>query len=270
MKRSEQQDALNLRRQGVSYEDIRTRLGIAKSTLWRWLKAEGLVETQPQKLTELKRLAQRKGAAIVKARRLARTQAILEHASGEIGALSRRDLWLLGLAFYWAEGAKQKPRNISAGVIFVNTDPAAIRLFVKWLNEVCGVSDDRLGFEIYLHETADALRARVYWATQLCLPLERLSRIRWKRHRPATRRTNVGDTYHGLVRVRVARSSELNRTIAGWVVGVTQSLGSSVMVTHRALDPANPGSTPGSPARCESWEPTEATVNGHHNAGRQP
>src|SRR3989338_6403626 len=109
MKSTEREEALQLRRGGVTYQEIMQRLGVTKSTLWRWLKAEGLVETQPQKLTELKRMAQRKGAAVVKARRLARTQVILGRASGEIGDLSHRDLWLLGLAFYWAEGAKQKP-----------------------------------------------------------------------------------------------------------------------------------------------------------------
>ena len=267
MKSAEREKALQLRRGGVTYQEIMQRLGVTKSTLWRWLKAEGLVETQPQKLTELKRMAQRKGAAVVKARRLARTQVILEHASGEIGDLSHRDLWLLGLAFYWAEGAKQKPKNVSVGVIFVNSDPAAIRLFVKWLKEVCGVSDDRLGFEIYLHETADAQRARVYWATQLSLPLERLSRVRWKRHRPATRRTNVGESYYGLVRVRVARSSALNRRITGWITGVNNSLGSSVMVTHRALDPANPGSTPGSPAN-HGWVMDGERHNGRYHVRR--
>jgi hypothetical protein len=160
MKRSERLDAIRLRREGSTYDDLMRRFGIAKSTLWRWLKADGLVEQQPQRLTELKRLAQRKGAAVVKANRIARTRAILDRASQDIGALSRRDLWFLGLALYWAEGAKQKPGNVSAGVIFTNSDPAAVRLFIVWVAEVCGISPERLSFDFYLHETADADRAR--------------------------------------------------------------------------------------------------------------
>ena len=248
MKASHKNTALELRQQGLTYQAIRQQLGVAKSTVWRWLKAEGLVETQPQRLTELKRIAQRKGAAIVKANRIARTRAILEQASQDVGLLSRRDLWLMGLALYWAEGSKQKPGNVSASVIFTNSDPAAVRVFVAWIKEICGVSNDRLTFEIYLHDTADAQHARTYWATQLQLPIERLSRVRWKRHRPATRRTNVGDSYHGLVRVRVARSSALNRRITGWIAGVNDALGSGVMVTRLTLDQKTPGSTPGSPA----------------------
>ncbi len=248
MKSAERVDALRLRRTGSSYQAILSELGVAKSTLWRWLKAAGMVETQPQRLTELRRLAQQKGAAMVKAQRIVRTEAIVQTASREIGSLSPRDLWLLGVAFYWAEGAKQKPNHVSAQVIFCNSDPAAIRLFMRWIVESCQVSSERLGFEIYLHETADGPRAQQYWAKELNLPLEKLTRIRWKRHRPATRRTNTGDSYHGLIRVRVARSCELNRRIAGWIVGVNQSLGSGVMVTRLTLDQKTPGSTPGSPA----------------------
>ena len=256
MKRSERVEAIRLRRSGVSYSDITKRFSVAKSTVWRWLKAEGLVETSPQRLTELKRAAQRKGAAIVKANRVARTSAIIARAQQEIGALSHRDLWLLGLALYWAEGAKQKPRNVSASVIFANSDPLAIKLIMRWFQEICQVPEDQLSFEIYLHETAQAERARAYWATHLELPIERLSRVRWKHHRPATRRTNVGDSYHGLVRVRVARSSALNRRITGWIAGVGNSLGSGATVAHLALDQKIPGSIPGSPAfaRDGIWE----------------
>ena len=249
--------------------------GIAKSTLWRWLNLEGLVETHPQKLTELKRLAQRKGAATVKAARLARTATVMQQARGEVGRLSGRDLWWLGTALYWGEGAKQKPHNVSAQVSFSNSDPAAIRLMMRWFQEICGVSAARLSFEIYLHETADAERARRYWAHQLGLSREELSRIRWKRHRPATRRTNVGDSYYGLIRLRVSRSAELNRRIAGWIVGICDSLGSGVTVTHQTLDLADPGSIPGSPAIVADGNghrySAREMMNGHaHNSHRRP
>ena len=131
MKQPERLEAVRLRRSGASYRDILTRNRVAKSTLWRWLKSDGLVATQPQRLTALRRAAQQKGAAAVKAARVARTHAILDQASREIEHLSRRDLWLLGLALYWAEGAKQKPGNVSAGVIFTNTDPIAVRLVIR-------------------------------------------------------------------------------------------------------------------------------------------
>ncbi len=249
MKRSERLTAVGLRRDGASYVELRQQFGMATSTLWRWLKAEGLVANQPQEFTVLRRMAQAKGAETVKAQRIARTRAIIAQAQREIGALSRRDLWLLGLALYWAEGAKQKPGNISASVIFANSDPATIRLMRRWFTEICHVPDAGLHFEIYLHETSDAARARSYWAAELHLSPHRLSRVRWKRHRPTTRRTNVGDTYHGLVRLCVAKSSALNRRITGWITGVNAALiGEWCNGSTGAFEAPRPGSSPGSPA----------------------
>ena len=255
MKTAEREQALALRRAGVSYTRIMSECRIAKSTLWHWLRAAGMVETNPQRMTELKRMAQQKAASVVRSRRLARTQAIMQAARREVGPVSSRDLWLLGVAMYWAEGAKQKPWNVSASVIFSNSDPAAVRLFVRWVAECCGVAESWLTFELFLHETADGQRALDYWRQALGLSADRLFRIRWKRHRPVTRRMNVGDSYHGLIRVRVARSTALNRRIAGWVLGVSEALGSGVMVTRLTLDQKTPGSNPGSPAIRPSQDP---------------
>ena len=88
MRRSDRAEAVELRRNGATYQRLMQQFGMAKSTLWHWLKSEGLVETQPQRLTELKRIAQRKAAATVKAARLARTHTIVEQARREIGSLS--------------------------------------------------------------------------------------------------------------------------------------------------------------------------------------
>ena len=45
-----------------------------------------------------------------------------------------------------------------------------------------------------------------------------------KRHNPKTVRKNVGATYHGCVVVRVKRSTELGRQIAGWFDGLVRQL----------------------------------------------
>jgi transposase len=38
MKQVERTAAIVLRRNGTSYKDIQERFGVAKSTVWRWLK----------------------------------------------------------------------------------------------------------------------------------------------------------------------------------------------------------------------------------------
>ena len=247
MKRSEQRDALSLRRRGVSYGDIRARLGIAKSTLWRWLKADGLVETQSQRLTELKRQAQRKGAATVKAQCLSRTRAVKAQGRREFGSFSQRDLFVIGTALYWAEGTKQKPHNIAQRVVFTNSDPAMLRLFLQWLRDICHVPNDLLTFELYIHTSGDNEAAKRFWSATLRVPSERF-RIRLKRHQRSSSRRNVGERYVGLVRITVQRSAQLNRRIAGWIEGLCQFTGESANGKPPDFGSGYPGSIPGSPA----------------------
>lgn len=220
-------EAVALRRQGISYDEILSRYSVAKSTLWRWLKTEGLVASQPHELTARRRAAQKLGAAAQRQKRLRITQTILDQAQAEIGAISTRELWLLGIALYWGEGAKEHPgTKPSAQVIFSNMDPRMLRVFLAWLIRCCDIDPADIVFEIYLHEHADGEMARQWWAEQLLsYPAVATCPIRWKRHNPSPRRSNVGADYHGLLRLYVRRSTNFNRQIAGWIQGITARVG---------------------------------------------
>ena len=221
MRGSERTEAVVLRRSGTTYHEIMQHFGIAKSTLWRWLKAEGLVDGQSQQYTERRLLAQKKAAEAVRQKRLARTNAILSQASQDIGVLTKRELLLIGTALYWAEGAKQKESKtqVSEQVVFANSDPRMLRVFIRFLERCCGIRSSELNFRVYLHDTADAMEARNYWFNQLRIAAITTAPITWKRHKPTRFRTNVGTNYHGLLRIVVRKSTDLNRRMSGWVNG---------------------------------------------------
>jgi len=241
--------AIELRRSGATYQAIRGRFGIAKSTVWRWLKAEGLVDGQSQQYTERRLLAQKKAAETVRRIRVERTAKILAQARAEVGALSRRDLWLIGTGLYWAEGAKQKDRNgaVSEQVVFSNTDPRMHRLFVRFLKQCCGIEESALTFRVYLHETAEAGKARTYWSEQLGIKRIEIAPITWKRHKPTVFRSNIGERYHGLLRIVVRGSTDLNRRIAGWIEGLCTD-GEWCNGSTGPFGGPRPGPSPGSPA----------------------
>ena len=224
MKGSERAQAIALRRDGASYQKIRQGLGIAKSTLWRWLKNEGLVESQSQQLTELRRTAQRKAVNAVRRTRLEKTHTIMSEARRDIDQITLSELRLIGAALYWAEGAKQKEHKgqASAQVVFSNTDPRMLRVFVAFLHQCCGIEPSTLRFRIYLHETADATDARIYWHHQLGIEAITTAPVTWKRHKRSVHRVNVGAGYHGLLRIIVPSSTDLNRRISGWIDGMCE------------------------------------------------
>ncbi|MFA6273087.1 MAG: hypothetical protein WC673_01170 [Candidatus Paceibacterota bacterium] len=219
--------AISLRRQGFSYSEILEKISVAKSTLSEWLKSIGLSKEQKQKLTEKKRLAALRGSQKRKADRILLTKNIHKEAEKEIGYISKRELWLIGVALYWAEGSKEKEEHIGSGIGFSNSDSRMISLFVKWLKECCLIKNNEFCFEIYIHENNMHRLEQVknYWSKATGFSIKNFKRIYFKKNKIKTNRKNTGDLYYGLLRVKVNASSSLNRRIAGWVKAICKNCG---------------------------------------------
>jgi hypothetical protein len=100
----------------------------------------------------------------------------------------------------------------------MNSDPAMIRLFLRWLDLV-GVTHDRVRFRLHIHESADVEMALRHWSDQVGIdPASFLNTI-LKRHNPATVRGNVGASYHGCLCVEVRRRYGSERSDRGVVRG---------------------------------------------------
>jgi hypothetical protein len=141
-------------------------------------------------------------------------------AAAEIGGLSDREILIAGAIAYWCEGAKAKPARHIDRVIFINSDAGLIMFFLRFLS-AAGVSPDDLVLRVYIHENADAEAAQQYWLDLTGTRPDQFRRPVLKRHNPKTVRTNVGEAYHGCLRIDVLRSAELYRRIEGWVSAAT-------------------------------------------------
>ena len=222
LKFKEKEKAIKLRKKGFSYSEILKEIPVAKSTLSLWLRSVGLAKKQKQRLTEKKLTAALRGAKAKRDYRLAITKEIKEKAKNEIGKLSDRELWLIGITLYWAEGAKQKENNVSQDVQFCNSDSKAIKIFIKWLLDICKISKENIYFRICLHENNKERLNDVqkYWAKVTQFPIKDFQKITWKKHKINTKRKNIGKKYFGLLNVRVKKSTNLNRKIEGWIEGI--------------------------------------------------
>ena len=225
LKLKEKEKAIKLRKKGLSYREILKEVSVAKSTLSLWLRSVGLAKIQKQRLTKKRLAGALRGALARRNQRLAITKEIKTKAKNEIKKISKRELWFLGVALYWAEGSKQKEHLVSHSVQLGNSDSRLIKLFLKWLLEICKISLENIDFEIYIHETANIKEAKKYWARILNLPEKRFKKVRLKKHKIKTKRKNVGKSYHGLLRIRVKKSTNLNRKIAGWIEGISKNCG---------------------------------------------
>src|SRR3989344_2585685 len=103
--------AIQLRKQGLSYREILEKIPVAKSSLSLWLKGVTLSDGHTYRITEKRLASARLGALKKKETRITLTKEIKDKARAEIGKLSERELWLIGIALYWAEGSKEKEYN---------------------------------------------------------------------------------------------------------------------------------------------------------------
>ena len=222
-KEHERKRALELRKSGLSYNEILERVSVAKSTLSLWLRSVGLAKRHQRRISEKQRQAQQRGVRLVHERRLEKMQRIMKEASTEVRSLSKRERWLIGIALYWAEGTKEKEQGTL--VQFSNSDPHMVLLFQQWLMEYLKIPSEDIVHTLYIHERSPNLhRALEFWSDFLSKePYD--FKVVFKRHNPSPKRKNIGVKYRGLVRLTVRRSVDMNRRIAGWIDGIIGNAG---------------------------------------------
>lgn len=238
VKTNEKEKAILLRKKGKTYSEILSEIPVAKSTLSEWLKSVHLAKPQKQRITKKRIDAALRGAQARRSKRISEVRRLAEEGKKEAGKLSKRELWLVGTALHWAEGSKQNTRSPSAGLIFGNSDYRMLLIFLKWLKEV-RVAKKEIRYELYVHvdREKDILTFRKWWAHKLRLSVADIHRVYLKPGNPKTKRSNVGDLYHGLLRIRVRSSTILNRRVNGWKEGIVASVGSSVTGNTSGFEP---------------------------------
>ncbi|WP_085210947.1 hypothetical protein [Streptomyces sp. Amel2xC10] len=209
--------ARELRLQGWTYDRIQLELGCSKSSISLWVR--DLPRPERRDPTEQAKLAARKRWEHELAVRDERRQRTKAAAAEQIGEMSDRDLFMAGIALYWAEGAKDKPYARRENVLFVNSDPGVIQLYLAWL-KLLGVDPGRLTYRVMIHMTADVEGAKHYWADLVGVDVSAFQKTTIKKHNPKTVRKNVGADYRGCLVVRVTQGTELYRQIEGWWKGL--------------------------------------------------
>jgi hypothetical protein len=137
----------------------------------------------------------------------------------EIGELSTRDLFILGIGLYWGEGVKSR----SGMAALVNSDPEVIKLGKQWFEVCLSVPADQFRPYIYLSEMHYSRRARIvdFWSRELGLCRDQFKVIILK-SKPKKVYTNH-DTYYGVLSLRVAKSTNLKYRIQGLIKACKQT-----------------------------------------------
>lgn len=227
MKDAERRKAIELRKSGKTYDEIQEKLLVARSTLALWLRSAKLARRQKQKLTKARKEAGLRGARARSRARSLDIETCLAQGTRDVARISKRELWFIGVALYWAEGSKQHEGSLSAGIHFGNSDAKMLAVFLAWLADMQVPLSD-IHFELYVHAARqrEASAFCAWWEHALGLPARTIRSVYFNKRNPKTKRKNIGDLYHGLVRIKVRRSALLNRKINGWINGIVAGVGS--------------------------------------------
>ncbi|MFJ8016346.1 hypothetical protein [Streptomyces sp. NPDC096339] len=209
--------ARELRLQGLTYDQIQLELGCSKSSISLWVRDLPKPDRQ-RNPEEASAIAKRGWERTLQLRENERQRA-KEQASDEIDTLSDRELFILGVGLYWAEGSKDKPYERRERAIFVNSDPGMIGVYLAWLR-LLGVEEEHMRFHVMIHESADVAGAEKFWTDFVGGDPTRFHKTTLKRHNPTTQRKNTGEGYRGCLVVRVLKSADLYRRIEGWWCGI--------------------------------------------------
>jgi hypothetical protein len=214
--------AVEMRAQGATYDQIAAALGVSKSSCSLWLRDLPRPEEDPERAAAAEQ--RRTDALRARARRDrdARDELgaeVTRSAAEGVGPVSSRDLVLALAVSYWCEGSKTKPWNRQKLVKWMNSDPVLVTLFLEGL-AVIGIGADRLSLRLHIHESADELAARTWWSEHTGVPLAQFRQSTIKRHNPTTVRQNTGDGYRGCLCITVLQSRRLYEILDGLVQGL--------------------------------------------------
>ncbi|HEY4498937.1 MAG TPA: helix-turn-helix domain-containing protein [Candidatus Paceibacterota bacterium] len=155
--------ALHLRASGHSYSYISDKTGISKSTLSDWLTRIPYIPNQ-ETIARIGKARAASGAAKHKIKVESLTRAALL-AKDDIGTISRRDLFMLGLGLYIGEGTK------SGNIIrVINANPHVIRLAMVWFKKICNLTNSNFRLRLHIYPDNNEKDCIKYWSKITGLP----------------------------------------------------------------------------------------------------
>lgn len=129
----------------------------------------------------------------------------------EIGDLTRRDKFLLGLGLYWGEGAK----FCTDAAAVANSDPAIILFAMQWMQECLGVKKEDFSPYVYISEIHALRKHRIirFCSHVLKLPMDRIRFILLRGRSKKVYENH--NTYYGVCALLVRKGTNLKYRILG-------------------------------------------------------
>lgn len=156
------QKAIELRKSGASYSEIKKKVNVSKSSLSLWLKNMPLSKERISQLRDKnpQRIERYRNTMLEK--RNKKMKIVLNEVSLKIKKISKRDLLIGGIFLYMGEGSK----TTKGTTALTNTNPKILKLFIDWLY-LHEVPKDKIKIQLHLYEDMDIEKQILFWVKTL-------------------------------------------------------------------------------------------------------
>ena len=210
-----------LRRLGLSYNEINRIIPVSKSTLSSWCRDEVL---SPELRRRLALIRPKLDSQIALGRRrrneaLERKMAIRSSAREEVSWRCSDPLWIAGIVAYWSEGSKT-----SSDIRFSNSDPGLVRLFIIWSQRFL----EGTGFtaRLHLHTGQDERERFEFWTGITGGSISHFGKTYIKQEGTGHRKNHL---YNGTISVRLLGNGTQLQRVLGWIEGLSELWGTASM-----------------------------------------
>lgn len=207
--------AIALRVKGYSYNMIVDALNVSKSTLHHWLREvpytpnkEVIKRVNSALLNFVMRSHEKRNKSFAQAEALAKN---------DVGIVTKRDLFMIGIGLYIGEGTKAYEHTQ-----IVNSDPDVIRLSMKWLQSACSIPLQNIFAAVHLYPDTPRRSALRYWSKITHIPLSRFGKTQIDLRTDKLRKKRRSIPY-GTIRITVRACGKeefgviMHRRIQAWI-----------------------------------------------------
>lgn len=220
MKAVSKAKAESLRHQGRSIKEIAWEVGVSQSTVSRWCSDISLSPDQRKKLDARRREAGAKALApwIRKNRALKQSDIKIQGQFGrkDLGQVTKRDLFMLGLGLYWGEGYKRGNQEWG----FTNSDAKIIRTALAWLKECYDTPVENIIARLTINQRYKTQNERLItiWSRETGIRRSQFGKSTFIRGYSASKLDSY--SYRGTLRIKVRRGTSLRRRILASIAEV--------------------------------------------------
>ena len=219
--------AREYRKNGYSYNMICQKLSLTKSTVANW--TDNIPYTPNKEVIERIGQAKLKSALFKHKQRMTEIKEMTTLANVELGCVTLRDLWFLGIGLYLGEGAKSYEC-----VRLINSDPQTIKIAVEWFKKTCHLKNKNFNPVVHAYPDNDIKKTINYWSKTMKIPKNQFGKTQIDKRKNKLEIKKHKLPYGTLhLYIKSCGNKEfgrkLHRRIMGWIKSATNQINAGVV-----------------------------------------